>query len=138
MHPRTATWPDASQRARATSAILRESFLGELIEPPGGDIRLQLVVPHAGVELEEPLPELREFLGRETAHSPLDIGDGTHRKTVTIRVQFDNPSQPRARRRRLGAGAGRAVGDCGDCTRPPQTVGEVEQFGEGAYDPPPS
>jgi len=51
---------------------------GKLVESPARDIQLELAIPDARVELDEPLAELRELFGREMAERGFDFAQSAH------------------------------------------------------------
>jgi len=53
-------------------------FVDEAVKFPRCRVRLNLSVPNLGVEVREPLPELREFLGGEALDKKLELFDGAH------------------------------------------------------------
>src|SRR5437016_4286870 len=59
-------------------AQILNRLIDEGVEASGGDVLFDLAVPHRGVELREPLPELRQILRRKLADGFLDVGDGCH------------------------------------------------------------
>src|SRR5438132_4015641 len=55
----------ASKRSGLVRLVVGHRFVDEAVKFPRGRVGFNLSVPNLGVEVREPFPELREFLGGE-------------------------------------------------------------------------
>ena len=53
--------------------MVTQGAVGQGIELTRPHVRLELTIPRLSVKSGKPLPELRELLGREILHFPLDL-----------------------------------------------------------------
>jgi hypothetical protein len=60
-----------------------KGFIGKRVEFPRFYVSLNLAIPCSCIKLREPLPELCEFLSRETGNSLLEGFEFTHRGNDT-------------------------------------------------------
>lgn len=76
---RIVKWtPCASKRPGLVCTVVGHRFVDEAVKFPRCRVGFNLSVPNLGVEVREPLPELREFLGGEALDKKLKLFDGAH------------------------------------------------------------
>ena len=76
--PRTAEWRDVSQVGAASLTQIFKRFVGQGVQPAGGGIGLDLLVPEGRVELGKPRAKRRQLIGRKPPHGSLNFLDGAH------------------------------------------------------------
>jgi len=76
--PKSEWTLSASKRPRLVFPVVGHRVFDEAVKFPRCRVSFDLTIPNLGVEVREPLPELREFLAREALDEELKFLDGAH------------------------------------------------------------
>src|SRR5438445_13690046 len=92
--PKRPEKQDASNLLRPAGFIVRQSAIHEPIEFSGLRIGLDLTIPRARVEFDEPASKLRQFLGRQAFNLLFELFDFSHRLVPDLRKMVFYPVLP--------------------------------------------
>ena len=79
---RSEAWRDASPIGAAPESLIAKGFLSQPVQPPRGEVYIDLLIPLTGIKSLEPGPKSGPLLRRKLLDRSFDGLNAGHRYTV--------------------------------------------------------
>lgn len=87
MPPRISSWRDGSKGPSPSGFELGQSFFGKLVQPAGGDVFLDLLVPAFGLQFGKSRSELLQFVLGQGFNRLFDLFELGHARKDNTRLR---------------------------------------------------